>query len=421
MNRIALPLLLGLSLTFTICGCSAEPSSAQSKTTAEAEQPKVIAEAGQARAIAEIEKVGGKVTFDNGHPGQLWVWLQGSKVTDVGLLHLKGLLHVGMLNLNQTAVTDAGLVNLKELTQLKSLDLGRTEVTDAGLEHLKGLTQLEELNLARTKVTDAGLVHLEGLTKLRALDLGATKVTYAGGVKGLQKALAKCTILFGSPAHAITPSKRSNDESLVRLLVVDAVQKDLGLTADQIKKIGDFVKLSQARWRDFIAKLEKSSPPGQVFSSEEVAAGDQEFQTLSDDYKSEGKELLTKLLALLTAKQNERLKQIEIQAAVAAALERPEIINALQISEEQRKKIEVLKDRIIDERPPPDLRRLDSKERRQKMIEFLKESDKASAAENKLILDVLTPEQRAKFDKLQGKKIELNWPYDDLLSEDIPF
>ena len=203
--------------------------------------------------------------------------------------------------------------------------------------------------------------------------------------------------------------------------MVDAVQKDLGLTADQIKKIGDFVKLSQARWRDFIAKLEKSSPPGQVFSSEEVAAGDQEFQTLSDDYKSEGKELLTKLLALLTAKQNERLKQIEIQAAVAAALERPEIINALQISEEQRKKIEVLKDRIIDERPPPDLRRLDSKERRQKMIEFLKESDKASAAENKLILDVLTPEQRAKFDKLQGKKIELNWPYDDLLSEDIPF
>ena len=55
------------------------------------------------------------------------------------------------------------------------------------------------------------------------------------------------------------------------------------------------------------------------------------------------------------------------------------------------------------------------------MIEFLKEIDKASAAQNKLILEVLTPEQRAKFEKLQGKKIEVTWPNDELLPEDFTF
>ena len=54
------------------------------------------------------------------------------------------------------------------------------------------------------------------------------------------------------------------------------------------------------------------------------------------------------------------------------------------------------------------------------MIEFMKERDRASAAANKPILELLTPEQRAKFEKLQGKKIEVNWPYDELLPEDIP-
>jgi hypothetical protein len=36
-------------------------------------------------------------------------------------------------------------------------------------------------------------------------------------------------------------------------------------------------------------------------------------------------------------------------------------------------------------------------------------------------LDVLTPEQQAKLEKLQGKKIEVTWPYDALIPEDAEF
>ena len=56
-----------------------------------------------------------------------------------------------------------------------------TKVTDAGLVHLKGMTGLEVwLGLSDTKVTDDGLKHLEGFTKLRSLTLHRTQVTEAG-------------------------------------------------------------------------------------------------------------------------------------------------------------------------------------------------------------------------------------------------
>ena len=44
------------------------------------------------------------------------------------------------------------------------LSLVRTKITDAGLVHIKGLANLQHLYLYRTKITNAGLVHLMGLT-----------------------------------------------------------------------------------------------------------------------------------------------------------------------------------------------------------------------------------------------------------------
>ena len=46
-----------------------------------------------------------------------------------------------------------------------------TKVTDAGLVHLKGLTALEQLDLSYTRVTGSGLEHLNGSTALQQLDL----------------------------------------------------------------------------------------------------------------------------------------------------------------------------------------------------------------------------------------------------------
>ena len=76
-----------------------------------------------------------------------------------------------------------------------NVNLNGTDVTDEGLVHLKGLTKLETLGLGRTQVTDAGLVHLKGMTNLKRLYLHYTQVT-AAGVAELKKALPKCLIGF---------------------------------------------------------------------------------------------------------------------------------------------------------------------------------------------------------------------------------
>jgi hypothetical protein len=76
---------------------------------------------------------------------------------------------------------------------LTMLQMPGTRVTDAGLEHLKGLTKLHGLYLGQTRITDAGLKHLEGLTGLRDLGLLETQVTDAA-VQQLKQSLPTTTI-----------------------------------------------------------------------------------------------------------------------------------------------------------------------------------------------------------------------------------
>ena len=48
-------------------------------------------------------------------------------------------------------------------------------MTDAGLIHLRGLENLEVLDLQNTAISDAGLEHLAGMIELRLLFLDGTR------------------------------------------------------------------------------------------------------------------------------------------------------------------------------------------------------------------------------------------------------
>ena len=172
----------------------------------------------QQAAVAAIEKIGGRVDYENdeklvggGTPNdkpfvyvtkvelsgignaeleslqkhlerlpRLKSLLISGSVTDAGLEYIEGLHHLQTLNLNNSNVTDVGLRIIAELNHLESLHLRCTKVTDVGLEFLKPLTRLKSLSLGGTQVTDAGLKHLAGLTQLQSLDLGWTKISEAG-------------------------------------------------------------------------------------------------------------------------------------------------------------------------------------------------------------------------------------------------
>ena len=175
------------------------PKSSQAKTD------KSPAQNANADPVAALETIGAKIKRnDQGEVvevslrlsrkitvgGQTTHLHQPTKITDAGLVYLKGLTNLQNLNLAVPQITDAGLVHLKELTNLQTLNLSATQVTDAGLVHLKGLDKLQALDLAFTKITDSGLVHLKGLVKLQTLDLMVcTQITDAGLVhlKGLAR------------------------------------------------------------------------------------------------------------------------------------------------------------------------------------------------------------------------------------------
>lgn len=219
----------------------------------------------------------------------------------------------------------------------------------------------------------------------------------------------------GSPK--VVRFKLDDDSIRVRLLMVELVQKDLRLTADQIRKLKILCETHKAQSRELRAKLLEIFPPSQSLPQEEFEARMQKFLALSEDLKSDNKELRTKGLAILTPSQTERLKQIQLQATIPEALTRPEIIKVLNISEEQRAKICTLRDQMDQKQSAgwSDLRNLNHEER---LIEFVKTSYDVRAEATKRILDVLTPKQRTEFEKLKGKKIEVTRLYDALIPED---
>jgi Spy/CpxP family protein refolding chaperone len=203
--------------------------------------------------------------------------------------------------------------------------------------------------------------------------------------------------------------------------MAETVQEDLGLTADQIEKIKALFTVAKERWREWLAKLRETLPPRRSFPQKEYEVRERKFRALQEDLKREKKEWQAKVLAILTPRQGERLKQIQLWEAIGATLARPEITKSLAISQKQHGTIRAVCDledkKLLAEWP--DLRGLSRNERCQKMIGFARRSEELNEETMKSILEILTPEQRAKLDKLLGKRIEVRRPYEDLISEDL--
>jgi hypothetical protein len=226
-----------------------------------------------------------------------------------------------------------------------------------------------------------------------------------------------------SPTIVRSKFKGDADSNLVRLLMLDTVQEDLGLSVDQGDKIKEIAKTIRERSHELAAKMREILPSFQPLPSEEFEARQRKLQPAIDDLQSKGKELQTKALAMLTRSQLNRLKQIQLQAGIPALLVRPQMIKALGISQEQSERIRAICDGVNEKllAAHRTVSTGDRKERRKDVIGFMKDSDRDWEEARKPILDVLTPEQRAMLEKLQGKKIELKWDYDVLVPEDLIF
>jgi hypothetical protein len=163
------------------------------------------------RAAAEVEKLGGKVEFNN-EGDVVKVDLNNAKITDSDVRLLARFTSLEWLDLRVTPLTDAGMAHLAGLRRLKFLNVARTSVSDKGLTYLLGHTELETLLLGTTKITDAGLVSLEKMTKLRKLSVFRTAVSDAG-VVSLRK-LTSLQILTKSESKITEDGERQLQSAL---------------------------------------------------------------------------------------------------------------------------------------------------------------------------------------------------------------
>lgn len=212
------------------------------------------------------------------------------------------------------------------------------------------------------------------------------------------------------------------DDDLVRvqLLARETVQRDLGMSAEQLKVVQDFAKLVNDRTRGMPAKFREIFPAPRRYPPEEYETRMRKYQAWVEEVNAKDKQSRAEILAMLTPSQSARLEQIRLQAAIPGALARPDIIKALDISEEQGAKIRALSDEMAEKvlARRPDLRGLDAQACRERILAFDKESGEVQAETAKRVLDVLAAEQRTKFEKLQGKKIDLTQLSNALTPED---
>jgi hypothetical protein len=131
--------------------------------------------------------------------------LSRTQVSEDGLASLKGMKKLRRLVLDSPFLRGPELANnlkgLTDLTELAELRLACPTLTDVHAKQigeLKALMRLEVLSLAGCGVGDETLKQLHTLTGLKELDLAGTRVSTAG-VAAAKKALPKCRIV-GGPA-----------------------------------------------------------------------------------------------------------------------------------------------------------------------------------------------------------------------------
>ena len=82
--------------------------------------------------------------------------LRGTQITDGGMVGLAGM-NLKTLEIPTQARTDAGLQHsLAAIETCKDLSLANWKISDAGLVHLKGMSSLKELDLKNTNVSAPG-------------------------------------------------------------------------------------------------------------------------------------------------------------------------------------------------------------------------------------------------------------------------
>jgi Spy/CpxP family protein refolding chaperone len=178
-----------------------------------------------------------------------------------------------------------------------------------------------------------------------------------------------------------------------------AVQKELEFTPEQVEKV---TKISEAASEERRSEFQKLIPAGTNFRN----LSDADRQKLTEANRALQAKFGEQLTEILKPEQLQRLKEISLQASGAAVLERDEITKALELSKAQQDKLAILgaeyglKQRELFGQGAAGGGG-DPQERAQQIR-------KLGAEHTAKALEILTADQRQKFQGMQGKPFDLS-------------
>jgi hypothetical protein len=204
-------------------------------------------------------------------------------------------------------------------------------------------------------------------------------------------------VLMAQPAAAQRFGFGRSSNSLVGLAANEAVQKELGISAEGANKLRS---LSD----DYRAASQKESTAlgidfaaiGDLPRAEQAAKNREVNATLAEMTRKLTAEYLPKLREVLDDEQLSRLRQIQLQAMGIDAYSEPEVASALAFTDEQKQKLVDLKNEY--NRKQQDLDG-DFQQRFARIRELNAERDK-------LALETLTSAQKSQLQLLHGKPFD---------------
>jgi DNA-binding transcriptional MerR regulator len=129
----------------------------------------------------------------------------------------------------------------------------------------------------------------------------------------------------------------------------------------------------------------------------------EKLQAMASQFYADPANAVKTLGKILTPQQIQRLKQIKLQVAGAAGLSIAEVAKALALTDQEREKLKALEAEYRDKTHAAvhGTKKKDYKQVRSIMADMRAKHLEAA-------LQVLTPQQRKKFDKMRGPKINMD-------------
>jgi len=201
------------------------------------------------------------------------------------------------------------------------------------------------------------------------------------------------------------------------LLRSGQVQEELKLTDDQKSELGELAQQQFAEMRERFAGRRQENP-------EELSEDERQAQRekMMKEFQERAKIMEEKIRAILEPKQFKRVKQIELQQMGAMAFTRPDVAQALKMTEEQKQEMKELFEDVQKKRQEigqqtgalfQGFREASDEDRekmREKMEQFRAQGEALNKETQQKAMALITDEQKGMLKNLMGEPFKLERP-----------